>query len=222
MTMPLPPGTPPITLSVDETTLILRQTLRPVHADDPNVLMFIERYLSCRDPRQAAVEAGLTPHSGVNLRARPDIFEAIRQLTEKAVMKYGYDATEVVEKVKEIAFIDPAEFERPDGSYVESLRELRPEVRRAVKKFKCKNIYDKDPNGMNVVTGKLIEVELHDKMKAVELLGREKEIFKETKKIEHDVTKNMADVLLASRERGEQAALTMRDVTQPIKPEELA
>lgn len=190
-------------LSEDETSIILRQTLLPQHREDPNILRFISNYLVCRDTKQAAREAGIPPRSGDMLRRRPDIHNCITKLTEKSVMKYGYDASEVIEKVKEIAALDPIEFENEDGTFKTSMRDIAPESRRAIKKFKAKNIYSTDPNGMRIITGMLIEVELYDKLKASELLGREKDIFKETRKVEHDVTSRMADVLLGSKQRAD-------------------
>ncbi len=203
---PLP--TPEITtvngkLSENETSIILKSTLLAEHQEDPNVLRFISSFLKCRSPSQAAREAGLQPSAGYNLRNRPDIHLAITKLTEKSVMKYGFDATEVVERVKEISNVDPIEFENPDGTFKLHMKDIAPESRRAIKKFKAKNFYEKDPNGMDRLAGQIIEVEMWDKMKSLELLGREKDLFKETKKVEHDVTKNMAAVLLDSRRRAE-------------------
>jgi len=163
-----------------------------------------------------AAETGLSYRDCQSLKRRPDIYEAINKITDLALNKYGFDADDVVQKVKEIVDIDIAEFENPDGTYKERLTELSPETRRAVKKFKVKNCYDTDPNGMKVVTGKIIEVELWDKMRAVELLGREKNIFKENKKIEHTVSENMAAVLLESRKRAEDRLLEMKDITPPV------
>jgi hypothetical protein len=117
------------------------------------------------------------------------------------VQKYGYDAYEVIERVKEISIIDPVCFENPDGTYKTHLSQIDPEARRAIKKFKVKNMYGEDPNGMRTVVGQLVEVELYDKLKGLELLGREKNILKETKKVEHDVTSNMANLLLESKKR---------------------
>ena len=203
-------------VSENEVHFILKTTLLPEHHEDPNVLKFIAAYMKCRDQVRAAKEAGLTGPSGRVLRARPDIHEAITRLTAKSLMKYGFDASEIVEKVKEIAMIDPIEFENADGSFKTSMREIAPEARSAIKKFKAKNIYETDPNGMRVCVGQLIEVELWDKMKGIELLGREKDLFKETRKIEHDVTSNMADILLAAKKRGEDAYVGLREGKQEV------
>lgn len=215
MSIPLPKGAvnnvnPALTN--DEKSFILKKCLLPQHAEDPNVLKFIQNYLMCRDAKQAAREAGLNGRDGENLKRRSDIHEAIRQLTEKAVLKYGYDATEVVERVKEIAMVDPIDLENSDGSFKKHMKDLSPELRRAIKKMRVKNIFENDPNGMKVITGEIIEIEFHDKMKAVELLGREKEIFKESKKITHDLTDNMSSVLLQSRDRATEHMKQMREV----------
>lgn len=189
-------------LSLNETSLILNATLKPEHRDDPLVIAWIAAYMNCRDVRQAAMEVGIDPRSGKNLRARPDIHLAITKLTDKSVIKYGFDATEVVERVKEISNVDPIEMERPDGSYKNKMSEIAPETRRAIKKLKVKNTYLKDPNGIPYIEGQIIEYEFHDKMKAHEMLGQEKDVFKPKSVVEHDVSSRMADVLLESAARG--------------------
>lgn len=212
---PPPIETPSGKLTDDETSFILKSSLLPHNYQDPNVLRFIASYMRCRSASQAAKEAGLDGRAGHHLRTRPDVHHAITRLTEKSVMKYGFDATEVVERVKEISQLDPLEFENPDGSY-KKMSQIAPEARRAIKRMKCRNIFEKDPNGMRVIVGEIIEIELWDKMKAHELLGREKDIFKETRKVEHDVTSNMKSFLLESRERAEKAIEGIIDVTPKL------
>lgn len=196
----------------DETSLILRRCLRPQHHTDPNVMKFIAEYLLCRSVKQASVFAGLTSRDGAQLIRRPDICEAIRQVTEKAAFKVGFDPTEIIQRTKEVMDVDVADFQRADGTFIESLHEIAPEVRRAVKSFKAKNEYGIDPNGMRVVTGRLISVELWDKLKATELLGRESNLFKETKKVEHNLSANMSSVLLESKARAEERVAEFREV----------
>lgn len=220
---PPPPDDPPLpkvsaALTDDETDFILSTTLRVEQRDDPLVLTFIKSYLECRSCSQASKAAKIQTHQGQTLLRKPEINACINMITQKALMKYGYDASEVIERVKEIAAIDPIEFENADGSFKTNMSQIAPESRRAIKKFKCKNIWGEDSNGMKIVIGQLIEVELWDKMKAVELLGREKNIFKETKVVQHDVTKNMASVLLGSQQKAEKRLAAMgRDVTPQIE-----
>lgn len=212
---PPPPNTkikpkPTGELSESETTFILRTTLQPHHYADPFVVRFIARYMQCRDARQAAQDVGLQAREGQNLKERPDIWRCLCALSEKSALKFGFDASEIVERVKEITFIDPIEFVRADGSF-KHLNEMTPEARRTIKKFKVKNEYGKDPNGMPIIVGEVLEFELYDRMKGAELLGRETGTFKETKRVEHDVTEDMANVLLGSAERGQQRLLSAAD-----------
>ena len=122
----------------DKTQSIISKTLKPIHATDPNILRFIDNYLYCRDAKQAARLSGLNGKDGTNLMNRKDIAKCIQKITALAIRKYGYDAEEVVERVKEVAFVDPAEVQNPDGSFISALRDIPSEVRRAIKKMKVK------------------------------------------------------------------------------------
>jgi hypothetical protein len=53
---------------------------------------------------------------------------------------------------------------------------------------------------------------LWDKLKAVELLAREKDVFTPTTVVKNDLTENMQNILLGSR-RGAARAEKFRDVT---------
>lgn len=210
--MPLPPPLPPkpsAKLTDDETMFIMRTTLNADHFANDKVIKFILHYFVHRNAAEAARVLGMEKTWGTYLRQRPDVHNCIEQMTTKAVMKYGFDATELVERTKEIAFIDPIEFQNPDGSFKTHMSEIRVEARMAIKKFKAKNIWEKDTNGIAHVIGQLIEVEVWDKIKAQELLGREKNVFKETKKVEHDHTVNMGSILLGSTQRADQRMLTV-------------
>lgn len=207
-------------LSDEEVTLILKTTLRSDYYEDPRIIRFILSYMVNRNTSQAGREAGLS--NPQYWREKPEIHVAIEKLTAKSVMKFGYDAAEIIERVKEIGVLDPICFENPDGSYKTHLSQIPAEARRAIKKFVVKNLYGVDPNGMKMVIGQLITVEVWDKLKSLELLGREKNIMKETKKIEHDVTANMAAVLLESKKRAEARVLegsSTREVSEILEIE---
>jgi len=199
-------------LTRDTVDKILQRELSPVHRTDPNVLRFISAYIDCRDYKQAAKMIGLTGREGRVLFDRRDIYTAIKKITDLAIEKYGYDAAEAIEKTKEIGFIDPAECQNPDGSWINKMVDMPPGVRRAIKELKVKNLFEKDANGIDRVVGEIIEIKFHDKMRALELLGREKDLFVERKVTTHEVGRNMRDVLLQSTRRG-QEALESIDVT---------
>lgn len=206
----------PEIIDIDEVDFILKTCLLRRHYNDPNVIRFISLYVQYRDIKQAAKESGFTYKQGYHIRTKPDVHQAIVKLTEKAVLKYGLDPHEIVGKVLEILNVDLLEFENPDGSYKTSLSQVSPETRRAIKKFTVKNTWGEDPNGMKIVTGQIISVEVWDKLKSAELLGRESNLFKETKITQHDVSAGMKDLLLQSRERAEQSVIDSRKANTEV------
>lgn len=205
-------------MSYDETSMLLDKYLLAEHREDPNVIRWIAHYMIHRNALQAAREAGLKPSAGHVLKNRPDIYNCIKALTDKAAMKHGFDAGEVIERVKEVMDIDPGDLYNSNGSF-KHLKDMRPETQRAIKKFKAKNYYETDPNGMKVLAGEIIEIEFWDKMKATELLGREKDLFTEKKTIQHDIMSNMKEMLLGSLQRGQDHASLVRNVTPVALPE---
>lgn len=222
---PAEPGTETHRLTDDETLHILKNELRREHFQDRTVLTFIDSYMRCRNCAEASRDAFISYGRGQSLLRCMDIFNAITKLTAKATMKYGYSAEEVVERVKEVANVDPADIEDPEtGAFRTKLSLIPPETRRAIKKFKARNTYFLDPNnqiitderGNRIVETEIIEVEFWDKMKGTELLGREKDLFVEKKKVEHDVGKNMSTFLLDSAARGAERAVQFRDITPQL------
>lgn len=219
MNLPTPPGSQvpesSKALNEDELTYIFRTTLLPQHREDPNILKFIMEYCRTRDVREASKIVGIHPSSGHALRNRQDIFKCIETIGQKAVYKYGIDPAGVVKKVNEIVDFDPIDILNEDGSF-KKLHEMSGEARRAIRKMKVINKFEKDPNGVSIVVGEILDIEFHDKLKASELVGREAgELFKERKVVEHDVTKNMGNILLEAQNRAERAVI---DVT-PKKDE---
>lgn len=201
---------------------IMKDTLLPKHATDPNVVGFIGNYLVCKDVKQAASLTGLTGADGRNLFNRPDIYKCIQKITERVVAKFGFDAEQVVERVKELAFVDIADLFDSEGRIVENIHDIAPEVRRAVKKFKYKSYFEDDINGVPQYRGRIYEVELWDKPRSLELLGREKDTFKKTTVLQHDVSKNAAEFLLGSIERANERKAelghkSMVDVTPVVE-----
>lgn len=215
MGFPKPPGTSikpkAKALTVDDVSTILTAELHPHHRDDPTVLRFINAYLTTRDLGEAARSAGINKQSATTLRNRRDIHNAITAITDTAILKYGLDPDEIVEKVKDIAFFDPIDLVQEDGTMISNLNDMPANARRAIKKIKIKALYATDLNGMKVKSGHVTEIDFWDKLKSLEFLGREKALFKETVKQEFDVTDNMKDVLLESRNRSEERIARLRE-----------
>ena len=202
-------------LTVDNIGTILNATLLPQHREDPTVLKFINAYLTTRDLGDAAMAAGIDKRSARTLRDRKDIHKAIVAVTDAALLKYGLDPNEIVEKVKAVAFFDPIDLVNKDGTFKTNLHDMSPDARRAIKSIKIKTLYKNDMNGMKVKAGHVSELTFWDKMKALEFLGREKSLFKETVKQEFDVTDNMKEVLLGSQNRSEERLARLRSRDEP-------
>lgn len=207
---PIVPKKGETSLTVDNIGTILSSTLLPQHREDPTVIKFINAYLTTRDLGDAAMVAGIDKRSARTLRDRQDIHKAIVAVTDAALLKYGLDPNEIVEKVKAVAFFDPIDLVNDDGTFKTNLHEMSPDARRAIKSLKIKTLYKTDMNGMKIKSGHVAEVTFWDKMKALEYLGREKSLFKETVKQEFDVTDNMKEVLLDSRNRSEERLARLR------------
>ncbi len=194
---------------------IIRTTLRPEHGTDPNILRFIANYNLTKDVKQAARDSGLTATDGKRLIQRPDIYECVQRIAAAGARKFGYDAEEIVAKVKEVIDFDPVELYNPEsGAFHEDINLVPPEIRRVIKKMTVQNIYDKDPNGVIIgVHSKILKYEFWDKLKAAEMLGQEKEVFKKKMDVSHDIGSNMKDTLLGRIEAAdERRALKAKDV----------
>lgn len=195
---------------------IIKETLRPEHGTDPNILRFIANYNLCHDVKQAARDSGLSVHDGKRLIQRPDIYECTQRIAAAGARKFGYDAEEVVAKVKEVIEFDPVDLVDPEtGAFYEDISKIPPETRRVIKKLNVINIYEKDPNGVIIgVSSKVLKFEFWDKLKAAEMLGGEKDVFKRQVKVEHEVGSNMRETLLGRLEDAEsRKVLKAKDVT---------
>src|SRR5665213_4447363 len=120
-------------LADEEVDFILKQYLLPRQYSDPKVVRFILAYLTSRSCPEAAEAAGMERAKGTYWRSRPEIHASIEALTAKAVMKYGYDATEVMERLRRYAMVDPIAFQNPDGSFKTHLSQIDPEWRVCIK-----------------------------------------------------------------------------------------
>jgi hypothetical protein len=204
-------------LTVDEWTFILDATLKPKSRKDPTILAFIDAFVRCKNIAQASEEIGIKAKVGYMIRHRLDVSNCIQRMIDKSSVKYGFDASEIMERTKEIVDFDPISVQNPDGTFKDNLHDIDPEARRNIKKLKVQNLYNttEDMNGMKkkIIVGKVIEYEFYDKLKAIDLAGKEKEMFKNTTRVEHTVTKDMASILLEASKRGQQASVTFAPKT---------
>lgn len=183
---------------------ILEKHLIPIHAIDPVIRTFILAYISCRHVGDAAKAAGINKTHANKLLNKRDIYNAIVAVGNESARKFGYDASEVMARFNEVVQVDPAECYNPDGTY-KQWHEIPPAVRRAIKSVKVVETWEKDLNGVDVQSGRIIDIVFWDKIKAGELLGKQEGLFKETVKHEHthELGAKAASVLLGSVDKAE-------------------
>lgn len=222
MTFPVPKGLKPPRkqdgkLTENEYDLILTTCLRFEDRSDPVKIAFIESFIRCKNISQASSECGIATSLGYSWRHRKDIANVIQKLIDRSTVKHGFDSSEILERAKEAVDFDPIDLQNSDGTWKNNLHDIRPEARRWITKIKAKNIYQssKDINGITrkIIIGEVIEYEWDKKAKYIELVGREKEMFKSTTKIEHGPTKEMAQILLDSNRRAIEHKGNIIDVT---------
>lgn len=205
--LPKPPGVESGELTLNESTFILDTTLHPKNRNSPVVLAFIDSFIRCKNIAQASSECAIKKSVGYAIRHRKDVSNCIQKLIDKSTIKHGFDASEIIERVKEVVDFDPIDMMNPDGSFKSNMHDIAPEARRNIKKLKVKNLYrlSEDINGIKtkIIEGEVIEYEFYDKLKASELVGKEKELFKNVTKVEHAITKDMAEILLESSRRAD-------------------
>jgi phage terminase small subunit len=136
---------------------------------------FVNAYIRTRNATQAAIEAGYSQNTAhaigwENLR-KPEISEAVRQFFEADSMS----AAEVLHHLALIARGDVSEVLDDMGNF--DLRKARAAGKtNLVKKLKARTITstDKDGDGTDIHEW---EVELYDRMKALELIGKYQKLF---------------------------------------------
>lgn len=205
-------------LTDNEFGFILDTTLRAKHRDEASVLTFIDSFIRCKNIAQASSEAGVHTSVGYKYRHQKDIALAIQKLTDRSAIKYGFDASEIIERTKEMVDFDPISMQNPDGSYKSNMHDIEPAARRNIKKLEVFNRYaeSEDLNGVKtkIIIGEVIKYEFYDKLKAIDLVGKEKELFKTTTKVEHTISNDMASILLESARRGSAASNEFKKVIQ--------
>lgn len=203
-------------LTLNESKFILDTTLKPKHRTDVKLISFIDSFIRCKSISQASEESGVHQTLGYRWRHLKDVSNAIQKLIDKSTIKHGFDSSEILERVKEAVDFDPIDLQNPDGTWKDSLHDIAPATRRCITEIKAQNLYNQveDLNGIksNIIVGKVIHYKWDKKAKYAEMVGKEKQMFTTTTRVEHDVTKNMASVLLESAKLADKAIADFSNV----------
>lgn len=161
--------------------------------------LFVSEYMKDRNATQAAIRAGYNPKSadrmGWSLLKNPKVQEAISERVEAAENRSQVTVDRVLTELARIAFADITDIVSVEGGKVRvrDTRDLPPETRKAISEI--------TETG---AAGGTIKVKLHDKIKALELIGRHLAMFKD--KLDVDAGETIVGVLAELARRREAAA----------------
>jgi phage terminase small subunit len=150
--------------------------IEPVAMDmklSPKQAMFVKEYLVDFNATQAAIRAGYSERTaraqGQRLLTKVDIHDAIEKAGQKRANKLDVTVERIVLELARIAFADPGEIIQVVNGrvVVKDTSELTEDQRRVVAEV----------TQTDTMNGGSLKVKLHDKQKALELLGRYQGMF---------------------------------------------
>ena len=148
---------------------------------------FVTEYVKDWNATQAAIRAGYSEKTafqiGYENLSKPDILSAIDEHEKGLATRFSNDKNRIMKEMSLIAYSDLAD-------YVSELRQLPKQITRAIRKFKVNTttkILAKDnafggKAGDKTITQNM-EIELYDKRGALELMGKEINMFKEKRQL---------------------------------------
>ena len=183
---------------------------------------FVDEYLVDFNATQAAIRAGYSPDTaneqGSQLLARPDIRELVAEGQKAIAERTQTFQDNAVDELKIVGFSDLADFLTvKEGGIVEqkSFDQLTKEQTKCIKKIKQVVRSSHSADGTILHQTATLEVELHDKLRALELLGRHLGMFNDTLRLEgalpltisFDVLPAVSDVIITTGQGKEQKKL---------------
>jgi len=165
---------------------------------------FIERWMVRRNATRAYGEAfpnanyGTCQKEGSVLFRDPRIAREIKRLLAEESKRLGVTTQKVSDHLAAIAFGTLADAIGADGEIM-ALEDLPRDVAVAVKKVKRQEIYGKDGDGARTIVGHTVEFDMHDKVRALHLLGIQAGMF--TEKVEHTLDSDLLTAMAEGRAR---------------------
>ena len=124
---------------------------------------------------------------------------------DAVTVRYRPTADQVLSELAALAFSDSRELYDANGKLL-PIHQLPARVTATIKKVRSKEVTTTDPeSGEEKVVGHLREVELHDKIRALNLLGQHEGMFVE--KVELTAGKEFGELLREARARVMAAAI---------------
>ena len=183
---------------------------------------FVDEYLIDFNATQAAIRAGYSPDTaneqGSQLLARPDIRELVAEGQKEVMERTQTFQDNAVDELKIVGFSDLADFltVKADGIVEQKpFNELTKAQTKCIKKIKQTVRSSHSADGTILHQTAVIEIELHDKLRALELLGRHLGMFNDTLRLEgalplqifFEVAPPVGDVIITRGQGREQKKL---------------
>lgn len=165
----------------------------------PKQLRFVDEYLVDLNATQAAIRAGYSADSaasqGWDLLQKPEIREAIEVAALERAKRVQVSGDDILRRLKEIAFVDLRHAYDENGR-LKGVQDLPSDVARALAGIK---VYDEfeGSGDERVKVGEVRELKFNDRLRALELLGKNIAIF--TDKVEHNLGPTLAELLAKAR-----------------------
>lgn len=154
-------------------------------------LSFVNEYMATQNGAGSARAAGYSAHTAkeqaCELLKRPHIKEYLDELNERRAKRLEISADRVLEELAKIAFVDPTEVFDVDAkgnmTFSGKLSDLKPEERACIAEV---------TQTINALGGGSTKIKLHDKLSALEKIGKHLKLFT-------DVTENKFDLTQMGR-----------------------
>jgi len=149
---------------------------------------FVREYLLDLNGTQAAIRAGYSRKTaGIqahNLLKKPNIKKAIHKGMDAKAKRYEISVQRILEELAIVAYSDLKHYIDidPDTGAIRAkgFQDMPEKTSRALKAIKEDRVIKEDADGHKVTVFDKIRFELHDKLKALELLGKHIGMFRES------------------------------------------
>ena len=146
---------------------------------------FVREYLKDYCGYKAALRAGYAPGAAdvqaCRLLSLDKIQEAVKREERKLQNRFYQSKERILKELALIGFADPEEYYEVDDDgkvTINNLSKLPPQISRAIKSVKNKVKSLRREDGDEIIENQL-EFTLHDKLQALQLMGKELGMFKE-------------------------------------------
>ena len=162
--------------------------------------IFAAEYLTDLNATRAAIAAGYSAKgadvTGSKLLGNPKVSELISRKTGKRLGKLEITADRVLQELAKLAFLDPRNFYKADGS-LKAITELDDDTAAALAGMEIEEAYEHFGKGQAKPTGIIKKIKFADKGQNLERLGRHLKLF--TDKLEVSGLEGLAERISKAR-----------------------